>query len=456
MNRLNIKFVLAILSLFAGFSQNLFAEDPSPNSILIHNVNIFDGVNENLLMNSGVLVEGKLIKEVGKNLTADNTVTIIDGGGRTLIPGLHDMHTHLTIFRQVTANRNNMSPFQHGAIAARRAEGMLMNGFTTIMNTGGPAKFVQELVDSGVFIGPRIYSAEALVTQTTGHGDFRNAYDPHPNTSGGVRHWFEESHSCLADGPTEVRRCVRSNFRKGATFIKIMTGGGVSSQYDPLHSIQSTPAETRAAVEAAAAWRTFVSAHALTDESVRVSVKNGVKYIIHAAMITEDTARLMAEEGSIMGPTLVPVFGVPEDTLKNYLTPLSFKKWREVADAYPLAMKAAVKHKVKMVFGTDLLAPPDKAVQLDDSAPREFLELTKYMSPYEALKTATSNAADLIKLIGPNNPYWEGTTGVIDAGAYADLLLIDGNPLENINIMTDPDRNFRIIMKDGVVYKNTL
>jgi imidazolonepropionase-like amidohydrolase len=446
-----------ILKMIAGLAlvihQCVAMAEPS---LLIRNINIFDGVNEALLMNSAVLIEGNLVKAVANNLDVNESATVIDGGGRTLMPGLHDMHTHLALFRQVSDTRNRMNAFKHGAIAAKRAEGMLMNGFTTIMDVGGPAKFVQELIDSGTFVGPRVYSAEALVTQTTGHGDFRNANDPHPNTTGGVRHWFEESHSCLADGPTEVRRCVRNNLRKGATHIKIMAGGGVSSQFDPLHSVQSSPVEIRAAVEAAAGWKTFVSAHALTDESVRMSVENGVKYVIHAAMITDATAKLMAKKGAFMGPTLVPVYGVPEETLKKVLTPLSFNKWRTVADAYPLAMRSTVRHGVKMVFGTDLLAPPDEALELDDSAPKEFLELIKYMTAFEALKTATSNAGELIELTGPNNPYWQGPTGVIREGAYADLLLIDGNPLEDITIMTDPDNNFRIIMKDGVIYKNSL
>lgn len=448
--------ILIASGILALSCMSIQAEEAAGNLVVIRNVNVFDGVNENLKTDVDVLIEGNLIKSIGSSLDVPVGSLVIEGGGRTLMPGLHDMHTHIALFRQVTESRNDLSPFKVGAIAAKRVEGMLMNGFTTIMDTGGPAIFVRELVDAGTFIGPRIFSAEAMVSQTSGHGDFRNANDSHPNHPGGARHGFEESHSCIADGKTEVRRCVRSNFRRGATHIKIMTGGGVSSQFDPLHSIQSSPEEIQAAVEAAANWHTFVSAHAFTDESVRMSVENGVKYIIHAPMITEDTAKLMAREGIIMGPTLAPVFSVPQEVLKELLTPASFKKYLQVAESYPIAMRYAVKHKVKMVYGTDLLAPPDETIAMDDRAVLEFTQLTQYMSPFEALKTATSNARDLIEMTGPNNPYQDGVTGVVEEGAYADLLLIDGNPLEDISIMTDPDTNFRVIMKDGVIYKNTL
>jgi imidazolonepropionase-like amidohydrolase len=422
---------------------------------LIKNVSIFDGESSELISGKNVLIEGNLIKAVGADVEAGNA-TVIDGGGRTLTPGLHDMHTHVALFREISSSRNDWSLLYQGAVAAARLEGMLMNGFTTIMDVGGPAKFAQQLVDEGIFKGPRIYPSEAMVTQTSGHGDFRTATETHTNLAGSNTHPWDSQYSCIADGETEVRRCVRQNLRRGATQIKIMAGGGVSSQFDPLHSKQSSPAETRAAVEAAEAWGTFVAAHAYTDRSVREAVENGVKYIIHAPMITGDTAKLMADEGVYMGATLAPVFSVPVDKLETMLTPISMKKYRQVYDAYPNAMKAAVKENVTLVFGTDILAPPTQTVAMDDSASLEFLELTKYMSNAEALKTATGNASKLLEEMGPNNPYPWGPTGVIKPGAYADLLIVDGNPLEDISVMTTPDETFDLIMKDGVVYKNTL
>jgi len=428
-----------------------------PNQVLFSNVNIFDGRSDTLKMGMNVLVENNLIKTISKSAKATSpNATIIDGGGRTLTPGFHDMHTHIALFRELSASRNNLDLLYTGALAAARLEGMLMNGFTTIMDVGGPAKFAQKLVDEGVFKGPRIYPSEALLTQTSGHGDFRTATETHPNLAGSHTHSWDSQFSCIADGETEMRRCVRQNLRRGATQVKLMAGGGVSSQFDPLHAKQSSPAETRAAVEAASSWGTFVAAHAYTDRSVRESVENGVKYILHAPMITEDTAELMADKGVYMGATLAPVFSVPVETTKAMLTPASFKKYLQVYEAYPGAMKAAVEKGVTLVFGTDILATPTTTIEMDDSAGQEFVQLAQYMSNADVLITATGNAGELIKEMGPNNPYSDGPTGVIKAGAYADLIIIDGNPLEDINIMTDPDKNFRVIMKDGVMYKNTL
>ena len=434
----------------------LTALSVTAQTTLIKNVNIFDGENKELSMGQDVLIEKNLIKEIGKDLRAPRKSTVIDGKGGTLTPGFHDMHTHVALFRNVTDSRNNLDLLYTGALAAARLEGMLMNGFTTIMDTGGPAKFAQKLVDEGIFKGPRIYPSEAFITQTSGHGDFRNPNEIHPNLAGSNTHPWDSQFACIADGETEMRRCVRQNLRRGATQIKIMAGGGVSSQFDPLHSKQSSPAETRAAVEAAGSWGTFVSAHAYTDRSVREAVENGVKYIIHAPMITDDTAGLMAEKNVYMGATLSPVFSVPKDALKSMLSPTSYKKFLQVYDAYPDAMRAAVKENVTLVFGTDILATPSTTIQMDDSANQEFVQLAKYMSNAEVLLTATGNAAKLIEEMGPNNPYLDGPKGVIKTGAYADLIIINGNPLEDINLLTTPDETFDLIMKDGVIYKNAL
>ncbi|OIQ38436.1 MAG: hypothetical protein BM563_06170 [Bacteroidetes bacterium MedPE-SWsnd-G1] len=423
---------------------------------LIKNVNIFDGESKKLSMGQDVLIEKNLIKEIGQDLKAPKEATVIDGGGRTLTPGFHDMHTHVALFRNVTDSRNNLDLLYTGALAAARLEGMLMNGFTTIMDVGGPAKFAQKLVDEGIYKGPRIYPSEAFITQTSGHGDFRNPNEIHPNLAGSSTHPWDSQFACIADGETEVRRCVRQNLRRGATQIKIMAGGGVSSQFDPLHSKQSSPAETRAAVEAAASWGTFVAAHAYTDRSVKEAVENGVKYIIHAPMITKETAGLMAKKNVYMGATLSPVFSVPKEALKSMLSPVSYNKFMQVYDAYPDGMRAAVKEGVTLVFGTDILATPATTIEMDDSANQEFVQLAKYMSNAEALITATGNAHKLIGEMGPNNPYYEGPTGVIKVGAYADLIVINGNPLEDINLLTTPDETFDLIMKDGVIYKNTL
>jgi imidazolonepropionase-like amidohydrolase len=446
----------AMVTCLVSISFCASADAPVTRQILISNVAVYDGRGDTLKNGLNVLIEGNLIKKIGRGLIADESAVIIDGGGRTLMPGLHDMHTHVSIFREISEARQNMSPLAHGALAAARVEGMLMNGFTTIMDVGGPAAYLRPLIDEGVLVGPRIYSAEALISQTSGHGDFRARNDLHPNIDGGPTNWYERHTSCIADTPGEVTRCARENFRNGATHLKLMTSGGVSSRFDPLHSLQGSPAEVRAAVEAAKNWKTFVSVHAYTDEAVKMSLENGVKYILHAPQVTEETAKLMAKQGAYVNVNLEAVLGLEEELAAQMLSPESFRKWKSLVDAYPVAMRTMVKHKVKLVFGTDLLAPWNKSVAYDDSAARDLLQWVKFVSAADALRGITSRSGEVAQMTGPNNPYPDGPTEVIEQGAYADLLVIDGNPLEDISIMTDPDQNFRIIMKDGIVYKNTL
>jgi imidazolonepropionase-like amidohydrolase len=417
----------AMVTCLVSISFCASADAPVTRQILISNVAVYDGRGDTLKNGLNVLIEGNLIKKIGRGLIADESAVIIDGGGRTLMPGLHDMHTHVSIFREISEARQNMSPLAHGALAAARVEGMLMNGFTTIMDVGGPAAYLRPLIDEGVLVGPRIYSAEALISQTSGHGDFRARNDLHPNIDGGPTNWYERHTSCIADTPGEVTRCARES-----------------------------PAEVRAAVEAAKNWKTFVSVHAYTDEAVKMSLENGVKYILHAPQVTEETAKLMAKQGAYVNVNLEAVLGLEEELAAQMLSPESFRKWKSLVDAYPVAMRTMVKHKVKLVFGTDLLAPWNKSVAYDDSAARDLLQWVKFVSAADALRGITSRSGEVAQMTGPNNPYPDGPTGVIEQGAYADLLVIDGNPLEDISIMTDPDQNFRIIMKDGIVYKNTL
>ena len=244
---------LLICLLLMPFGNARAIEQTTVKQVLFKNVNIFNGTEDKLYKNHSVLVEGNLIKKIGASLKANKEATVIDGGGKILMPGLHDMHTHVGIFRPVAGDmRTDMDPFHIGAVAAARAEGMLMNGFTTIRDIGGPAKFLQRSIDAGVVKGPRIYPTEAFISQTSGHGDFRNRNDRNQNQYGAPTHYVDRYYSCLADGDTEIRRCVREQLGLGATQIKIFTGGGVASEKDPLHSVQYTPHEIQIAVEAAA------------------------------------------------------------------------------------------------------------------------------------------------------------------------------------------------------------
>jgi imidazolonepropionase-like amidohydrolase len=450
--------VACLLALMANSAPLAAAEEKPKPQTLFTNVNIFDGKSDTLAEGMSVLVDGNLIKQIGKGLKAGDGAKVIDGGGRTLMPGLHDMHTHIGIYRPVAGdNRIDMTPFLVGAVAAARAEGMLMNGFTLIRDIGGPAKFLQRAIDAGVVVGPRVLPTESFITQTSGHGDFRNRTDPHPNIDvRGSTNYIDQYYSCFADGPTEIRRCIREQLGKGATQIKIFTGGGVASEKDPLHSVQYTPEEVQVAVQTAAQWKTYVAAHAFTDASIRLAVENGVQVIEHGPLMSEDSAKLMAEKGTWLVPSVAAILALDLDNFKKISSPATYAKGVKLIDGVPKEMEYVVKHGVKMAFGTDLLADWESSVAYDNDANKEFIWLAKFMPNVDALRMATGNAGQLHALSGPNSPYQDGPTGVIQEGAYADILLVDGNPLEDIKIMTEPGKNFRIIMKDGKIYKNTL
>ena len=418
------------------------AEKKKPIQVLFTNVIVFDGKTDGLKKNMSVLIEGNLIKKIGKNIKAPGA-EVINGDGRTLIPGLHDQHVHLSIFNPLSdGERQNMTPFHVGAVAAARAERILMNGFTAVRDMGGPAKFLQRVVDAGVVLGPRIFPSENYITQTSGHADLRKLNDRHPVLSGqGPDHWFETDVSFIADGPDAIRAAVRENLRRGATQIKIMGSGGVTSEFDPLHSVQYQPDEIQMAVRTAAQWETYVAAHVFTEKAIVNCIENGVNEIMFATAVS-------------------PVFSVSVEQAKAMYTPNSFKKWKMVRDAGENMVNLIKTYPGLMdlfTLGTDLVNNWELTLEQDKKMNEEFKWLDEAgFSAFDILRVATVNGAKMNELCGPNHPYQDGSLGVIEEGAYADILIVDGNPLEDIELMIDPDKNFKIIMKDGKIYKNTL
>ena len=296
-------------------------------------------------------------------------------------------------------------------------------------------------------IGPRIYPSGAFVSQTSGHGDFRFLFEM-PRTPGGpLSHSESLGVAAIADSPDEVRLRVREQLRRGASQIKLMAGGGVSSPYNPIESIQYTEAEIRAAVEAADNWGTYVTVHAYTPRAIRQAVAAGVKCIEHGHLIDEPTAKLLADKG--IWWSLQPLT-YDEDVFAR-MSPVSQRKALEVFAGTENAYRLAKKYKVKTAFGADILFNAGAAGRQG----AYLAKLVRWYTPAEALKMATADNGELMALSGFINPY-PGTLGVVAEGALADLLLVDGNPLENIELIADPDQNFRVIMKDGVIYKNTL
>ena len=432
------------------------AAKPEPKQVLFTNVRIFNGVDEQLT-EGDVLVENNLIKKIGKGLkTTSSRAMTIEGEGRVLMPGLIEMHVHLSTFLPLQAwARDSLHPYAHGALATVRANEMLMNGYTTVRDSGGAAAYLQEIIDAGVTPGPRIYPSENWISTTSGHGDFRELNDKHPGTNG-VNHFYEEYVATVADGRDETMRAVRKSFQRGATQIKLFTSGGVTSLFDPLHS-GPTADEIKAAVEVATTWDTYVMTHSFSESAIRLAIDNGVRCIEHAPFLTDEIAKVMIEKDVYLATAVSPVLEVPVEVAEKTYPPASFKKWKVVRDA-ALNMLEVLKRnpELKVMLGSDLLGEWDKMKEVDDKMNLEFKYFGKYLGNLKVLQMATSTAGEAHQMTGKMNPYPDAALGVIKEGAYADILLVDGNPLENIELMIDPDRNFKVIMKDGVIYKNSL
>ena len=427
---------------------------PTPSAggaaTLFQNVRIFDGKSAALSAPSNLLVRGNTIERISVNpITVDtNTkVLVISADGRVLMPGLIDAHWHA--FMAATSQMLLMTAdfsYVH-LLAARQAEATLMRGFTTVRDCGGPVFGLKRAIDEGVMIGPRIYPSGAFISQTSGHGDFRFSFEVPRPPGGPLSHSEVEGIAAIADSPDEVRLRAREQLRQGASQIKLMAGGGVNSPHNPIESTQYTEAEIRAAVEAAENWGTYVTVHAYTPRAIRQAVAAGVKCIEHGHLIDEPTAKLLADKG--IWWSLQPLT-YDEDVFAR-MDPVSQRKAQEIWAGTDNAYKLAKKYNVKTAFGTDILFDAGAA-----SRQGAYLaKMVRWYTPAEALKMATGDNGELMALSGFINPY-PGKLGVVEEGALADLLLVDGNPLENIKLVEDPGKNFLVIIKDGTIYKNTL
>jgi len=424
---------------------------PTPKLTLISNVNIFDGQHEPLRENAQVLIKDNLIETISDEplavIQTDN-VTMIDGGGRTLMPGLIDAHWH-TMFNFWPISKVLSSNFGGLSIAAaKHSEEQLLRGFTSVRDVGGNVFGVKMAIDSGLVDGPRIYPSGPYIGQTSGHGDFRGPNDVPENPGTPLDYSQRIGHTLIADGVPEVIKRSREILRMGASQIKAMAGGGVSSLYDPLDVTEYTFEEAKAVVDVAKTWNTYVAIHANTDAAIRMWINAGALSVEHGFFIEEETAKLMAEKG--VWWSMQPMDAHGEDAFR-FENPISTGKYEQCVAGLDKVVALAKKYNVKTAFGTDLLFDPTLAAKEG-----KFLaKLKKWYTPYEALKMATHDNAKLLKLSGPRDPY-PGELGVVKEGALADLILVDGNPLENLDLVADPDKNFKVIMKDGKVYKNTL
>jgi imidazolonepropionase-like amidohydrolase len=425
------------------------SQQASGTVTLFENVRVFDGSSATLSASSHVLVRGNKIETISTQPIAVDRradTRIIDGGGRTLMPGLIDAHWHAMLARVTPAQAFGDVGYTNLAAGAEATD-TLMRGFTTVRDVGGPVFGLKSAIDEGIVKGPRIYPSGAMITVTSGHGDFRQLSDLPRRTGGGFTRMEQVGGGIVADSPDEVRVRAREQLMQGASQVKLTAGGGVSSPFSPIDVTTFIDAELRAAVEAAENWGTYVVAHAFTPAAIRGAIAAGVKCIEHGFLMDDATAKLIGEKGIWLSLQPLPEglrLGFPIGSVQR---DKADEVWPGIARSYELAKK----YKLKTAWGTDVLFSAALAQQQGAI----LASLARWYTPAEALAMATGTNAELLALSGKRNPY-PGKLGVVEQGALADLLLVDGNPLENISLIADPDKNFLVIMKDGKVYKDTL
>ncbi|MFY9492311.1 MAG: amidohydrolase family protein [Mycobacterium sp.] len=422
------------------------SKDSRPTRLLIKNVQIFDGISDHLFAGH-VLVEGRTIAAVDTAPIAEGPGTaVIDGAGRVLMPGMTDAHVHLVGMANTMLDLITATQTQLAAATLARAKDTLLRGFTTVRDMAGDTIGIKKVIDAEPGLGPRIYPSQAAISQTAGHGDFGFPFEP-PTALGGRESRAEQiGFLRVADGPDRVLAAVREQLKLGASQIKLMAGGGVASAYDPLYTLQFTPAELRAAVQAAEDYGTYVATHVYTVAGIHRAVEAGVKSIEHGHLADEPTIAMLAERDVWLS---TQPFAEHDHTFPD---PDRAAKNRQVCEGTGQVYRWAGKHGVKLAWGTDLLFEPENTYRQSDMMTR----LGEYFTTVDALKMVTSGNAALFRMAGERDPYRSARLGEITAGAWADILLVDGDPTKDLSVLADPDRTIVLIVKDGTTVKNTV
>ncbi len=437
------KLFLAVVVMAVGLTAH--GQDKA-SVTLITNAKIFDGVNEQLI-DGDVLIENNLIKQVGSNIKAPRGAMVIDAAGKTVIPGLIDVHWHMALAELPMSFVLSGDAFEVGIISTLASPKTLMRGFTTVRDMGGNVFSLKRLIDEGLVVGPRILPAGPMISQTGGHFDYR-LINQIPDRIGNMSYWEEVGMTAIADGEPEARKRTREAFMMGATQIKIAGGGGVASHYDPIDVRQYSLDEMKAIVDVANSYNSYVGAHIFTDDAVQTAVKAGVKSIEHGMLMGRETLQMMKDNDVWLSTQ--PILN--DEDADVFPNEESNRKFAEVTKGTDNVYKLAKEIGVNMAYGTDLFMSAEAAAKQG----KLLAKLTRWFTPYEALKMATSENARMLELSGPRHPYREGPLGVIKEGAYADLIIVDGNPLEKLDLVADPENNFLLIMKDGKIYKNII
>lgn len=441
-------------SLLAGAGAGLFAaalpasaEAQAPaRKTLFRQARLFDGTSQALRSGVQVLVEGDRITAVD---TANNPppsgAEVLDCGGRVLMPGLIDAHWHTLYAAVPAAVLAGADAGLMFAASTAEAERTLLRGFTSVRDLGGPVFTFKQAIDAGIIPGPRIYPSGAMITTSGGHGDLRMPTEI-PRSPADLSPIERLGGAMIADSDGEVKMRVREQLLQGASQIKVVGGGGVSSPRSPLDMTTFSEDDLRTAIGVANDWNTYVAVHAYAPHTVQRAIAAGATCIEHAHLMDEQTAALIAEKGVWLS---TQPFLSAEDT--GPLTGPSEERSHQLFAGTPRIYEFARKFGIKTAWGSDMLFSPELAARQNAM----LTHLSRWYSNAEVLRTATSVNAELLALSGPRNPY-PGKLGVIERGAFADILVVDGNPLDDIALMERPGETLSFVMKGGTTYKNTL
>jgi imidazolonepropionase-like amidohydrolase len=436
------------LGLVAAMPSALRAQG-GPAPTIIRGAAIFDGRGADLLTGRDVLVEDGMIAAIGSGLSAEGA-TVIDADGLTLIPGLTDAHTHIMWHDEIETLIYS-SPHEYtGAMAAEGARRMLMRGFTTVRDAGGPSFGLKKAIDSGVIAGPRILPSGFFISQTSGHGDFEPRLNYlSPYFTGQLDPGYLRGWTITADGKAEVIKATREALRYGASQIKIMGSGSITGAHDPLDVTEFTLEELQAIVAEATKWGTYAQIHAYSDASIQNAITAGVRSVEHGLFASEESMQMMKDRDVFFSTQYLSYAASPEDA---GMTGDAVAKFLQAKAGATAGYERAKAFGLKVAWGTDILGTIDKG----PFQSLEFVARTAYYTPLEILRQATSGNAELFERSGARHPYQAGRLGVIEPGAYGDMLLVAGNPLDDISLLAQPEASLMLIMKGGVIHRNAL
>ena len=406
-------------------------------SFLFTNAALLDPLKPDLLEDHSVLIEDGLVKEVSDRPLMSAAARTIDLKGKTLMPGLIDLHVHTIAIQYNLPGQMTLPNVFVTLKALPVLQGMLRRGFTTVRDAGGAGLALKQSIEQGLAVGPRLFIACRSLSQTGGHGDIRARYDFQAMDTPCACCIRVGALSRIADGVDEVRRAVRQELQMGADQIKIMASGGVSSPTDPIGALGYSEDEIRAIVTEARARGTYVMAHAYTPESMQRAVRFGVRTIEHGNLVDAETARVMAEHQAYAVPTLVTYEALTAEGAKYGLPPESVVKIASVRDAGLRSLEIFQRAGVKMGFGTDLLGESHR-LQSD-----EFTIRAQVLSPAEVIASATTIGAEVLNMTGK--------LGRLTPGAFADALVVDGNPFKDLACLTGQGERIPFVLKGGQV-----